>query len=77
MITYLLSKEKKQRIKSMWCNLSFLEHARFVGGNHVFDVDEGVWAAPFFQYFQSFLDQITNIFMESLMVVNGVTHIHY
>merc|ERR1712018_619394 len=57
------------------CVLSFFEHTGFVGGNHVLDVDEGIWSASFFQYFQSFLDQITHILVEPLMVVNGITNI--
>ena len=54
----------------------FLEHTRFESGNHVLDVDKGIWAATLFQYFQSFLDQITHVGVEPLVIVYGVAHVY-
>ena len=72
---YLLQMHERIQLKP-GTFLSLFEHNGFVGGNHVLDVDEGIRSSSFFQYFQSFLDQITNILVEPLMVVYGITNIH-
>ncbi len=56
--------------------LSLLEHYRFIGWDHVFDVDESVWTSSFLQDFQSLLNQVADVLVKSLVVVDRVSHIH-
>ena len=72
---YLLQMHERIQLKP-GTFLSLFEHNGFVGGNHVLDVDEGIRSSSFFQYFQSFLDQITYIGMEPLVIVYSVTNIY-
>lgn len=55
--------------------LGLFEHARLIGRDHVFDVDEGIWAAPFLQNFQGLLNQVAHVLVEPLMVVDPVAHV--
>merc|ERR1719364_346744 len=48
------------------------EDATLVRGNHVLDVDEGIFATMDFEDFQSFIDQVTKIQTLPLRVVNVV-----
>lgn len=50
-----------------------VEQAGFVGGHHVFDVNEGVFTTITLKHLQSLLDQIANVLPLLLAVVNAIT----
>ena len=52
------------------------EHAALVCWNHVFNVDICILSSMFLKYFQSFLNQIRQVFILSLGVVNLVPDIY-
>eukprot|EP00962_Isochrysis_galbana_P023524 scaffold7119_cov129-Isochrysis_galbana.AAC.2 len=53
-----------------------VQHARLVGGNHVFDVDEGVLAAVQLKQLQRLRDQVAQGLALDLAVVNTVAYGH-
>ena len=52
------------------------EHAALVGWNHVFYVYICILSSVFLEHFQSFLNQVGQVFILSLGVVNLVPDIH-
>jgi len=54
-------------------NVHLVQQARFVGWDHVFNVDERVWPTVSLKCFQSFVDEITNVLSLLLPVVNAIT----
>ena len=50
-----------------------VQQAGFVRGNHVLDVDEGVWAPCFLEDLEGLLDQVTNVLALLLAVRDSVT----
>lgn len=65
--------------------LGSIEHATLVGGDHVFDVDEGVleyivWGECYFsssllEEFECFLDEVTGVLSLALIVVDLVSDV--
>ena len=63
----------------MWCfllrslrSVVSVEHTALVGGNHVLDVDKGIFSAIYLKALKSLLDQISKVLHLSLAVVNTV-----
>lgn len=54
-----------------------VQHARLVGGHHVFDVDEGVLPSIALKGFQCLLNQVTNVLPLLLAVVNAISGVHW
>lgn len=62
-------------ISSHFLSLSF-QDARFVGGNHVLDVDERVEAAAALEDLQSLLDEVAKVLVKPLVVVYAVAGVY-
>jgi hypothetical protein len=50
-----------------------VQQARFIRGNHVFDVDEGISTSRLLEDFKRFLNQVPNVLSLLLAVGNGIT----
>lgn len=60
------------------CELDLLigsEHARFVGWNHVLDVDVGVLPSMLLKLLECLLDQVADIVVLFLVVVDLVSYV--
>lgn len=57
--------------------ISSVQDDRLVGGDHVFDVDEGILPAVSFHQLQSFLDKVTNVFSLVLSVLDLVAQVDW
>ena len=54
-----------------------VQQARLVGGDHVLDVDEGVFATVALEGLQRLLDQVADILPLLLAVVDAVPGVHW
>ena len=54
-----------------------VQQARLIGGDHVLDVDEGVFAAVALEGLQCLLDQVANVLPLLLAVVNAIPGVHW
>ena len=52
---------------------ALVQHARLIRGHHVFDVDEGVFAAVPFEGFQGLLYQVANVLAFLLRVIDPIS----
>lgn len=52
-----------------------VKHARFVRGNHVFDIDERILAAVSLEHLKSFVYQIANVLSFLLTIVDAIAQI--
>ena len=52
------------------------QHLRFVGGDHVLDVDEGVLAPVDLEQLQCLVDQVAHVAALLLRVIDLVTDVH-
>ena len=57
------------------CRVCSVEHARLVGGDHILDVDEGIFATVSLKEFEGLLDQVAEIESLALAVVNLVAEV--
>ena len=53
------------------------EHAALVSGNHIFDVDVGIFSSVLLQNLEGFLNQISQIFVFSLRIINFISDVYY
>jgi len=59
----------------LWTGWS-VQDARFVGGDHVLDINEGVLSSVGLEHFQGLLDKVAQVLALSLGVVDFVTEVH-
>lgn len=52
-----------------------VEYATFVGGDHILDVDEGIFSSVELEHLESLLNEITKVCCLSLAVVNLVSQV--
>lgn len=57
--------------------VDFLDDARLIGWDHVFDIDKCIWTPSLLQDFQCLLNEVANIFMEPLMIINSISSVHW
>lgn len=57
--------------------LPLVQQARLVGGDHVLDVDEGVFSSVALQDLQRLLDQVTDVLPLLLAVVDAVSRVNW
>jgi len=65
---------KTSRLFLLSCGRS-VEDAAFVGGNHVLDVDKGIFATVGLEHFKRVLNQVAHVESLSLGVVNLVAEV--
>ena len=51
------------------------EHAALVGGDHVLDVDVGIFPTVLFEHFEGLLDEVRQVFVLALSVVDLVSDV--
>lgn len=56
---------------------SQLEHAAVVSGNHVFNVDVGVFSSMLFQNLKGLLNQVPHVLVLPLSEVHFVSQVHF
>lgn len=54
-----------------------VQQARLVGGDHVLNVDKGIFSSVALEGLQRLLDQVTNVLPLLLAVVNAISGVHW
>merc|ERR1712196_249546 len=67
-IATIVIKNGRKRCKSS-------KYVALIGRDHVFDVDERIFSTMHLEYFERFLNQITDVLSLSLVVINLVADI--
>ena len=53
------------------------EHTTFIGRNHVFDIDVGIFSSVFLKQLKSLLYQLTHVVIFFLTIVYFISNVHY
>ena len=64
---------KGREYKFFISNEKLVEHARFICGNHILDINKSILSTMAFKSLQSLLDQVSNVFAFLLTVIDSIS----